>query len=106
MNQEITFLSDGGEMGERTADLASADERMALATLCVFGLAVTLLGLAGGLDRPTSGSVVVDSQELANLDEAGQLSLEQADVAIAVGSEEDGVLLVRGKRGMNEQVRT
>ena len=30
----------------------------------------TLMHLLAGLDRPTSGSVVVDGQELANLDDA------------------------------------
>ena len=29
----------------------------------------TLMHLLAGLDRPTSGSVVVDGQELANLDD-------------------------------------
>jgi putative ABC transport system ATP-binding protein len=41
----------------------------------------TLLNLLGGLDRPTSGSVVIDDQDLSKLDEAGLVRLRRSTVA-------------------------
>jgi len=41
----------------------------------------TLLNLLGGLDRPTSGRVVVDGQDLSTLDEAGLVNLRRSTVS-------------------------
>jgi putative ABC transport system ATP-binding protein len=41
----------------------------------------TLLNLLGGLDRPTSGTVVVDGRDLEALDEAGLVELRRRTVA-------------------------
>jgi len=41
----------------------------------------TLLNVIGGLDRPTSGRVVVDGEEVTALDEAGHVRLRREKVA-------------------------
>ncbi|HEY0492707.1 MAG TPA: ABC transporter ATP-binding protein [Candidatus Dormibacteraeota bacterium] len=42
----------------------------------------TLLNLVGGLDRPTSGSVVIDGEDLARLNEAGLARFRRTRVGI------------------------
>ena len=46
----------------------------------------TLLNLLGGLDRPTSGSVVVDGHEISTLDEGGLVEVRRRTIAFVFQS--------------------